>query len=156
MAVARTEGDTFTGFVERVGPRLTQALVASLGGEVGREMSAEALAYGWEHWDRVSRMENPAGYLYSVGRNRGRRLQRPVLLPDPPPVVDEPLVEPGLPAALAGLSDRQRASVLLVHGAGWTLTETARLLGISAGAVSRHVDRALSRLRESLEVNVDA
>lgn len=156
MTAAQTDRDTFTGFVERVGPRLTQALVASLGGEVGREMSAEAFAYGWEHWDRVSRMENPAGYLYRVGRNRGRRLRRPVLLPDPPPVVDEPRVEPGLPAALATLSDRQRTSVLLVHGAGWTLTETARLFGISAGAVSRHVDRALSHLRESLEVNVDA
>jgi RNA polymerase sigma factor (sigma-70 family) len=70
--------------------------------------------------------------------------------------VDEPLVEPGLPVALAGLSDRQRTAVVLVHGAGWTLTETARLLGISAGAVSRHVDRALSRLRDSLEVIVDA
>lgn len=156
MTAAQTDRDTFTGFVERVGPRLTQALVASLGGEVGREMSAEAFAYGWEHWDRVSRMENPAGYLYMVGRNRGRRLRRPVLLPDPPPVVDEPRVEPGLPAALATLSDRQRTSVLLVHGAGWTLTETARLLGVSPGAVSRHVDRALSHLRESLEVNVDA
>lgn len=156
MTAAATERETFTGFVERVGPRLTQALVASLGGEVGREMSAEALAYGWEHWDRVSRMENPAGYLYRVGHNRGRRLRRPLLLPDPPPVHSEPLVEPGLPAALARLSDRQRVSVMLVHGGGWTLTETAELLGISAGSVSRHVDRALSQLRRSLEVNVDA
>jgi RNA polymerase sigma-70 factor (ECF subfamily) len=156
MTTAATERETFTGFVERVGPKLTQALVASLGGEVGREMSAEALAYGWEHWDRVSCVENPAGYLYRVGQNRGRRLRRPLLLPDPPPVQSEPLVEPGLPAALARLSDRQRVSVMLVHGGGWTLTETAELLGISAGSVSRHVDRALSRLRRSLEVNVDA
>lgn len=156
MTAAQTDRDTFTGFVERVGPRLTQALVASLGGEVGREMSAEVLAYGWEHWHRVSRMKNPAGYLYRVGWNRGRRLRRPLLLPDPPPVESEPLVEPGLPTALARLSDRQRTSVLLVHGAGWTLTETAGLLGISAGSVSRHVDRALSHLRKSLEVNADA
>lgn len=148
--------ETFSGFAEEAGSRLTQALVASLGGELGREMAADALAYGWEHWDRVGRMENPAGYLYRVGLNRGRRQQRPLLLPDPPPARSEPLVEPGLPGALAKLSDRQRVAVMLVHGGGWTLTEAAGVLGISAGAVSRHVDRALRHLRESLEVNVDA
>lgn len=152
----QTERDSFTSFVEQVGPRLTQALVASLGGEVGREMAAEAIAYGWENWDRVGRMENPAGYLYRVGRNRGRRLRRPLLLPDPVPVRSEPLVEPALPAALARLSERQRASVLLVHGVGLTLTETAELLGVSAGSVSRHVDRALRRLRQALRSGSDA
>lgn len=156
MTAAETDQDTFTGFVARVAPRLTQALVAALGSEVGREMSAEALAYGWEHWDRVGRMDNPAGYLYRVGCNRGHRLRHPLLLPDPPPPQSEPLVEPGLPVALARLSGRQRVSVMLVHGAGWTLTETAELLGISAGSVSRHVDRALTRLRRSLGVSADA
>lgn len=156
MTVVETGPDTFTSFVEQTSPRLTQALIAALGGDVGREMAAEALAYGWEHWDRVGQMENPAGYLYRVGCNRGRRLRQPLLLPDPPPVDSEPLVEPGLPAALGRLSDRQRVSVLLVHGAGWTLTEAATLLGISPGAVSRHVDRALSRLRRYLEVSTDA
>jgi len=73
MTTVETDQESFTRFVERVGPGLTQALVAALGGEVGREMSAEALAYGWEHWDRVGTLENPAGYLYRVGRNRGRR-----------------------------------------------------------------------------------
>jgi DNA-directed RNA polymerase specialized sigma24 family protein len=156
MIAADTGHETFTRFVEDRGPRLTQALVASLGGEVGREMAAEALAYGWEHWERVGRMENPAGYLYRVGRNRGRRIRQPLLLPDPPPASSEPLVEPGLPAALAVLTNRQRVSVMLVHGAGWTLSETAELLGISPGSVYRHVERALDRLRKSLEVTVDA
>lgn len=156
MSVAQADRDTFTGFVEEVGPKLTQALVARFGGETGREMTAEALAYGWEHWERVSRLDNPAGYLYRVGCNKARRLRQPLLLPDPPPAESEPLVEPGLPSALIKLSNRQRVTVLLVHGAGWTLTETAGLLGISAGSVSRHVDRALSHLRESLEVSVDA
>jgi DNA-directed RNA polymerase specialized sigma24 family protein len=83
-------------------------------------------------------------------------VRRPLLLPDPAPPQGEPLVEPGLPAALARLTDRQRVSVMMVHGAGWTVSETAELLGISAGSVYRHVDRALSRLRRFLEVNVDA
>jgi hypothetical protein len=37
--------------------------------------------------------------------------------------------EPALPAALAQLSSRQRAAVLLVHGYGMSLRETATLLG---------------------------
>jgi DNA-directed RNA polymerase specialized sigma24 family protein len=156
MAVTHTDRDSYTRFVGETSPRLTQALIARFGGDVGREMAAEALAYGWEHWDRIAGMENPAGYLYRVGCRRGHRVRRPLLLPDPAPPQGEPLVEPGLPAALARLTDRQRVSVMMVHGAGWTVSETAELLGISAGSVYRHVDRALSRLRRFLEVNVDA
>jgi len=152
MTTVETDQESFTRFVERVGPGLTQALVAALGGEVGREMSAEALAYGWEHWDRVGTLENPAGYLYRVGRNRGRRARGPLLLPDPPPPHSEPLVEPGLPAALGRLSGRQRVAVMLVHGAGWTVSETAELLGISPGSVHRHAERGLRRLRNLLGV----
>ena len=156
MTVAHTDRDSYTRFVEEASPRLTQALIARFGGEVGREMAAEALAYGWEHWNRVAGMDNPAGYLYRVGCNRGRRVRRPLLLPDPAPSQTEPLVEPGLPAALMRLTDRQRVSVMMVHGAGWTVSETAELLGISAGSVYRHVERGLRRLRRSLEVTPNA
>lgn len=152
MTAVETDQESFTRFVEQIGPRLTQALIAALGGETGREMSAEALAYGWENWDRVGAMENPAGYLYRVGRNRGRRIRRPLLLPDPPSPHSEPLVEPDLPAALGRLSSRQRVAVMLVHGAGWTVSETADLLGISPGAVYRHAERGLRRLRNALGV----
>ena len=77
--------ESFTIFVKDVEPRLRHALVAVYGQEHGREATAEALAYAWEHWERIGAMENPAGYLYRVGRNRGRRLRSPLLLPDPPP-----------------------------------------------------------------------
>ena len=42
-----------------------------------------------------------------------------------------PWIEPGLPAGLARLSEKQRTVVWLVHGFEWTLGETASLLGIS-------------------------
>jgi RNA polymerase sigma-70 factor (ECF subfamily) len=155
MIGTQTRQDAYTAFAEPFAPRLTQALVAALGGDLGRDMAAEALAYGWEHWDRVQHLENPQGYLYRVGLNRGRRSRRPLLLPDPHPAYEEPHVEPALGPALARLSRRQRVAVMLVHGAGWTLTETGRLLGISAGTVSRHVDRAMRSLRTSLGVNHD-
>lgn len=156
MTVTHTDRDSFTRFVEETSQRLTQALIARFGGDAGREMAAEALAYGWEHWDRIAVMENPAGYLYRVGCGRGRRRRRPLLLPDPTPGGGDPLVEPGLPAALARLTDRQRVSVMMVHGAGWTVSEVAELLGISPGSVYRHAERGLRRLRRSLEVTPDA
>jgi RNA polymerase sigma-70 factor (ECF subfamily) len=152
VTTLETHEETFTRFVEEVSPRLTQAMIASLGGDLGREMTAEALAYGWEHWERVSRMENPAGYLYKVGRNKGRRVRTLPLFGPPPYSNPEPWFEPGLPAALARLSERQRTTVMLVHGAGWTPTEAAELLGVSSGTVHRHVDRALHKLRRFLEV----
>lgn len=112
MTAIETDRDCFTRFVEEVGPRLTQALIARFGGELGREMTAEALAYGWEHWDRVGGLDNPAGYLYRVGQNRGRRTRRPYLLPDPPLHKSEPVVEPGLPSALGPGSSSLRSDGL--------------------------------------------
>lgn len=148
----------FTGFVQEVGPRLRQSLIAALGGEAGREATAEALAWAWENWDRLQRTHNPAGYLYRLGRNRGisaLRRRRPVFpLPDRLP--DEPWVEPGLPAALSRLSETQRVAVLLIHSFGWTYREVADHLGIAAGTVQVHVHRGMSKLRHDLKVDVHA
>ena len=145
--------EAFTLFVEAHEVKLRGALTASLGSEVGREAAAEAMAYGWEHWDRVSVMENPIGYLYRMGRNRGGRMhrRRRVLLPRAE-VAGEPWVEPGLPAALADLPERQRVVVWLLHSADWSMSEVAELLGISKSSVQRHGERGLLKLRHKLGV----
>ena len=152
--------DAFTDFVTEVGPRLKQALVSSLGGEVGRESTAEALAYAWEHWERIQGMANPAGYLYRVGKSRGvamyRRSHREVGFPQPAMAAgDPPRFEPGLPAALGKLSERQRLVVMLVNGYAWTHREVAELLRISVGSVQRHAERGLGKLRKTLRVGTD-
>ena len=46
--------EAFTEFVREVEPRLRLALVAAFGADAGVEATAEALAYGWEHWDSVN------------------------------------------------------------------------------------------------------
>jgi DNA-directed RNA polymerase specialized sigma24 family protein len=43
--------------------------------------------------------------------------------------------------------------VLLVHGYGLTLAETAEALGCGISTIRNHVDRALKRLRSALEVD---
>ena len=53
-----------------------------------------------------------------------------------------------LHAALARLSPRQRAVVVLRYYEDLTETETARALGISAGTVKSHARDALARLRQ--------
>jgi RNA polymerase sigma-70 factor (ECF subfamily) len=74
MLPDETKADSFTEFVVGTETRLRHALTAAFGPERGREGAAEALAYGWEHWDRIGKMENPAGYLYRVGRDHARRM----------------------------------------------------------------------------------
>ena len=146
--------DSFTGFVESTEPRLRQVLSAAYGSEAGREAAADALAYGWEHWDRVSAMENPAGYLYAVGRDRARRRKRwrrPVFFPVESDRL--PWVEPGLPDALSRLPERQRVVVMLLHCYQWTMSEVADVLGISKSTVQSHAERGLARLRNRMGVD---
>lgn len=84
-------------------------------------------------------MDNPAGYLWGVGRNHARRMRpRRVVLPHAR-VDAMPWIEPSLASALARLSEGQRVAVMLVHGLGWTYGEVAELLGVSRGTVQTHV-----------------
>lgn len=147
--------DEFTEFVTRYEPNLRVALMAAYGPERGREATCEALAYGWEHWDKVKVMERPVGYLYRVGQSKSRPRRSPP--PDPVVVVRaEPWVEPGLPDALQRLSRRQRMAVVLVDAYGWTYQETADVMGISAESVRTHLGRGLKKLRASLGVTANA
>jgi DNA-directed RNA polymerase specialized sigma24 family protein len=149
-----TTSETFSMFVEEHEARLRHALTARFGSNVGKEAAADALAYGWEHWEQVRSMENPVGYLYTVGRDRGRRMsrRRRVLFPSIP-VGRAPWVEPGLSRAVADLPERQRTVVLLLHGYDWTQSEVAEVLGISKASVQRHGERAMARLRRKMGVD---
>ena len=145
-----TRSEAFTAFFREAEPRLRRALTAAVGYEAGKEAAAEALAYGWEHWERLTGMENPVGYLYRVGRSKARNRRKPLPLLAPPAVA-EPWCEPGLQSALEGLSDRQRVAVMMVHGFGYTPTETAAVLGVKAGTVHKHAERGLRKVRARLE-----
>jgi DNA-directed RNA polymerase specialized sigma24 family protein len=149
----QTRVDGFVEFVETNEGRLRHALTAAFGHEAGKEAAAEALAYGWEHWERVRAMANPVGYLYTVGRSKGRKLfsySRPVF----PPIPEDrtPWFEPGLPAALAGLPEKERTVVLLLHGYGWHMTEVADTLGVAKSTVQTHDERGMRKLRHTLGV----
>jgi RNA polymerase sigma-70 factor (ECF subfamily) len=146
--------DEFETFVERAESRLRVALVAVFGQETGRDAAAVSLAYGWEHWDEVSKLENPVGYLYRVGRSSQRRRKEPIWAAVP--IDTTPDVEPGLPIAIGKLSEKQRLAVVLIHAYGWNRTEVASLAQISVSSVDTHLSRGLSKLRDSLGVEAHA
>jgi RNA polymerase sigma-70 factor (ECF subfamily) len=150
--VQETIEASFTEFVVVAEPKLRRALCAAFGRELGLDAAAEALAYGWEHWDRVEVMANPAGYLWGVGRNWARRRGRRRLAYPIMPVDREPWVEPELPAALSRLSEKQRVVVILIHCFEWTQAEVAELLGVSKSTVQNHLERGLAKLRHKLGV----
>ena len=148
--------EDFTIFVTATEPRLSYALAAAYGVEVGSEATADAMAYGWEHWEDIKHMENPAGYLYRVGQTSARKYNRRRPLFPGVDRVELPRVEPGLPVALETLSESQRIAVVLLHGMQWSEREVADLLSVDRSTVRRHRDRGLAKLRHALEVGADA
>lgn len=153
VAPVNASRDGFEEFVRQAEPRLRYALVAAYGSEAGRDAAAEALAYAWEHWERLQDINNLPGYLYRVGQSRSRR-RRPAVLFETPSWPERNF-EPGLPAALAALSLRQRQAVVLVYGYGCTAREVSELIGVKQTTVHNHVRRGLERLRKSLGVSHD-
>ena len=151
MASAPRDGRSFEAFVVDAEPKLRRALVAIYGFEEGRDAAAEALAYAWEHWERLQDVSNLPGYLFRVAQS-SRRSKRPPVLFDTSDWGDH-LFEPGLPRALATLSHRQRVAVVLVYGYGYTLREVSELTGVRKTTVQTHVERGLARLRVKLGVD---
>ncbi len=165
LGVVRTDNDAgsdsasdaygveFADFADDAGERLRRVLVAGYGVEVGNDVHADALAYGWEHWERIRGMDNPVGYLYRVARTAARRHRRWGRRPTLPPETvrpDEP-TDPGLGAALARLTFRQRQCVVLVHVYDSTYQQTADACDITVASVRNHVHRGLNALRKVLE-----
>jgi len=143
----------YVAFVAALEPRLRHALAARFGAERGEEAYCEALAYAWQHWERVREMENPIAYLFTVGRSRTRRMVRArVSYPVSESANFERRIEPKLVRALEHLSGRQRTAVVLVVAFGWSFSEVADVMHVTKGTVQRHVTRAMVTLRRELGV----
>lgn len=143
---------TFEEFLDGGRARLVAGLIAAYGPEVGQDAAAEAMAYGWQHWDRLREMENPIGYLFRVGQSASRNCRKPSGYLPATAVEGLPEFEPGLAPALEALSEQQRTCLILVHALGWSQAEAARLLDIDVSTLRTHVQRGLARLRVALKV----
>lgn len=143
--------EEFDVFVMRTQPQLERALAGHLPATRVGDAVAEALAYAWEHRERVLSMANPVGYLYRVAQSKARRRKQGFL----PWSSDDaiPDIEPGLPAALAALSPKQSEAIWLVHATGMSHVEAGEAMGISASTVANHLERGMTRLRDELGVD---
>lgn len=152
MTASNDSAASFERFARVEGLRLRRVLSAQHGIDIGSDACAAALAWGWENWERVLAMANPAGYLYRVAQTHARRERengRTVSLPDEAASYeDEPdMFDDSLSTALLQLTEPQRVAVLMVHAYGWTPTEVAVVIGARPATVRSHLRRGLRRLR---------
>lgn len=83
----------------------------------------------------------------STLRRRARELRAAA-----PEATFDPEVRPEVLEAMSVLSTRQRAVVILTYWEDLTPREVAARIGVSEGAVRRHLARGRSKLREVLDV----
>jgi len=149
--------EAFTTFVATTQRRVWLPLCVEVGADTADDAVAHALAYAWQHWDRVATMANPAGYVYRTAQRQARRQRRHRTVDLPRPDDDhQPDFDPRLVDALARLTDHQRVAVFVVHGCGWTLREAAELLDVSISTLRNHLARGMAHLRTLMEADVNA
>lgn len=142
--------EEFERFVQDVEPSLRRALVAAYGFERGRDATAEALGWAWEHWGRAKVLDNKVAYLFRVGQSKCRDRRTPAAFER----AESPdhWYDPGLAPALKALTEHQRIAVVLVNGFDWKLREVAELLGVGVSTIQSHLERGMRSLRNAMEV----
>ncbi len=149
-------------------PRLVRSLTLVCRGdaEAAADCVADAFERAFVRWRRVSRLDDPVGWIRRVAINRatdgGRRLRRrdraiERLASTTPTSVDP--VEPAdrsLADAVAALSPQQRAVVALFYVDDLSVADVAATMELSEGAVKYHLHQARERLRTSWTPNGSA
>jgi RNA polymerase sigma-70 factor (sigma-E family) len=137
-----------------------------LSGDWGQaeELAQEALVRTWWRWPLVRRLDRPGDYARKVLVNRHRSLLRRALVEaryaarlqvQATAPFDGHEDAAALAAALRRLTPRQRAVVVLRYQEDLSITEVARLLRTTEGAVKSATNRALARLRSQLGPSAD-
>jgi RNA polymerase sigma factor (sigma-70 family) len=103
------------------------------------EIVQDAFLSLYERWDRSSTWDDPTSYLYRTAFNtwkkrtrRADRAVRNVFSSDPGDEFEVADARTVVGAALAQLSPRQRAAVVLTELLGFSSEEAARALGVRA------------------------
>jgi RNA polymerase sigma factor (sigma-70 family) len=121
------------------------------------EVMQEAFVRMWAKWPKVARVPDPEGYLYrtamNVFRSRVRRAKvavRKAARTLPPDDLLAAVEErDAVVRALAPLTPRQRAAVVLTDVLGLTSEEAATALGVRPSTVRVLAARARTRLRDA-------
>jgi RNA polymerase sigma-70 factor, ECF subfamily len=122
------------------------------------EIMQDAFLKLWERWGRVGELDDPTGYLYrtamNVFRNRSRRagvaLRKTLRLLPPDDALARVEDREVIVRALAPLTKRQRAAVVLTSILGYTSDEAAEILGIRSSTVRVLAGRGRAELRRTM------
>lgn len=150
---------SFDSFFERERDRLYRALwLVTRNRFEAEELTQEAFVRLLERWDRVSVMDDPRAYLFRTAMNAFRTSYGRALLAAKRTLkvlpTDETITQiderDAAVRALARLSPRQRAAVVLTDMLGFGSEEAARMLGIRASTLRMHASRAHAALKETM------
>lgn len=156
---ARVEDASFAEFFEREKADLYGAMcLVTRDRHEAEEIVQDAFVRVLEHWGRVGSLDNPRGYLYrtamNVFRSRYRRAtlaaKRTLGASRPDDGIAEVDERDATVRALAPLSPRQRAAVILTDLLGFPSEEAARMLGIRASTLRMHASRAHAALKGTM------
>lgn len=151
---------TFEAFFEDEKERLLRALCLITGSRAEAEdLAQEAFTTVFERWEHVRAMEDPAGYLHRTAmnlfRNQYRRakiaLARAVGIGPELDVFKTVEDRDVVAHALASLTPRQRAALVLTEALGYSGEDAGALLGIKASTVWALTHQARSALRGTVE-----
>jgi RNA polymerase sigma-70 factor (sigma-E family) len=155
------DDEEFTAFVRPRLPRLRRAAYLLCGDWArGDDIVQRALTDAYVHWRRVRSAGSPDAYLHTVlvhrfiDDRRGR--WSGVQLTDEVPSRAAPAYQPDIDqaldvrAALARLTPRQRAVLVLRFLCDMSVAETASALGCSQGTVKSQTSVALDAMRRLL------
>ena len=122
------------------------------------ELTQDAFVRLLERWDRVGKMADPRAYLYRTAMNAfrsgyrrsTRAAKRALRGTHPDDAIAEVDATDAAMRALAILSTRQRAAVIVTDLLGFSSEEAGRILGIRASTVRMHVSRAHAALKDAM------
>ena len=132
--------------------------------QLAEDVVQAALEKCWRRWDKI-RNDSPESYVRAAVANTAASRRRRRTVPETPlDSLVAPLAAPGdhaetqalrsgLWAALRDLPPRQRAVVVLRVWEDRSVEETARVLGISSGAVKSQLSKAIAQLRRHPQVH---
>lgn len=159
-----SDGMSFEEFFAVESDRMLRILAVITGSRLEAEdIVQEAFTRVFQRWDRVREMENPAGYLERTAMNLFRSQYRRAAMSvrrtigaAPEQDVFEAVEDRTVVSrALAALTPRQRAALVLTEGLGYSGEEAGRLLGIKPStvwALTHQARAALIAAREGSDV----
>ena len=154
---------SFKDFFERERDHLFGLLVlVTADRHEAEELAQEAFVIAWERWDRISTMDNPAGYVHRTAINAFRkRYRRAQILRRVLGTAASRATEPSADTALVldetlrALTPRQRAALVLTELLGYSATEAGSALGVKASTIGALKHQGRTALKRDSETTDD-